>query len=146
MTIYFYQVPLSENESLPAQGSCWQAVIGNPVIARGFPVPRRATPTDGIEVSVDIMGALIDADYMSVFDGIVLLKGFNAAIALVNQSESFLIWHSVVNGSGDRLSYCDLRVLESPAVIAPSEVSSIKKCRHILGWIPKVSYNIGKST
>jgi len=144
LTIDFYQVPLNDSEMLPAHGSCWQALVGNPVIARGFPIPQRATPTDGIEVSVDVMGALVDADYISIFDGIVLLKGFNAAVTLVDQSELFLIWHSIVNESGDRLSYCDPEVLKSPAVISPSEVSSIKKCRHILGWIPKVSYNVGK--
>ena len=143
LTISFDQVPLVAYESLPADGACWQNLVQNPVIARGFPVPRRKSAAEGLEASLDVMGALVDADFLTFFNGNAILKGFNAAVSLVGRSASFRLWHSTVGEFGARLPFCDPR-LASDAIIPRSDISSLKGCRHILGWVSKVSYNIGR--
>jgi len=144
LEIQFSEVPLGADENSMAKGCCWQNLVGNPVIAKGFPIPRRPTEVTGLEVSVDVMGALVDAINISVFDGVAVLKGYNAAVALIDQSGPFLLWHSIVNEFGKRLAYDDPRVLKSRVSILPSEIPSIRTSRNILGWTPKVSYNIGE--
>jgi hypothetical protein len=93
-----------------------------------------------------VMGVLIGASRLVAFDGSVLLKGFNAAISLTSLAyEPFAIWHLILNQDGSRIPYTDSRLRELSPQFNASDVSKIETSRHVLGWIPKASYNFGMS-
>ena len=130
-------------ESVP--GSCWHNLFNNPTIAKGFPTPWRRNDTEGLELSLEAMGILVGAPRLAMFENRMVLKGFNAAIFPTAQVGETLLWHLIVNKDGTRISFSDPRIRGSMPVETPNPMPWIAGKRHILGWAPDVSYNIGKS-
>ncbi|KAK0637398.1 hypothetical protein B0T17DRAFT_108930 [Bombardia bombarda] len=136
-------IPPNNNTNFP-RGDCWRSLLKNPVIARGFPVPFRPENMPGLEVPLGAMALLVDAARLTIFNNRAVLKGFNAAIyPTVYTDDSIIQWHFVVNEDGTRLPYSDGRIHASPELSLPTPIPRIQASRHILGWAPKVSYNIG---
>jgi hypothetical protein len=139
----FDEAPLEPEDSI-GNGFCWQSLLRNPVIAKGFPVPARtnAMPS-GLEIPVEAMGLLVGAPRLTIFDNRAVLKGFNAAIVATKHHQSFTCWHFIFNDVGERLSYSDSRIMKCVPLNLSNAAPEILASRHILGWIPTVSYNIG---
>jgi hypothetical protein len=126
----------------PENGDCWKRVLKNPGVAMGFPVPIRPPGAPGLEISLDAMALLVDAPRLAIFNGRAVLKGHNAAIVLTDASQdSIMRWHFICNENGSRLTFSDPRIRQS--FVAEGLLKRIQGARHVLGWTPKVSYNIG---
>jgi hypothetical protein len=126
-------------------GNCWHALFNNPVVSRGFPVPLRPPGTPGLEISLEAMGVLVGAPRLTIFNNRAVLKGFNAAIVATACTDETVFWHLVVNKDGSRIRYSDKNIMESLPMEMPSAIFSLQGKRHILGWAPDVSYNIGET-
>jgi len=140
----FREEDIEEAEYQALGNSCWQKVLRNPVIAKGFPIPSRSPTLTGVETSLKVMASLVDASRLAIFDRMVILKGFNAAITLTDHVESFYMWHAIVHDDGRRVAYSDLRSRHEGTLIAPQELPGALQSRNILAWTPKVANNIGK--
>jgi hypothetical protein len=139
----FDEEPL-ESEDIMGDGFCWQSMVRNPVIAKGFPVPLRTVGMPpGLEIPVEAMGLLVGAPRLTIFDNRAVLKGFNAAIVATKRHQSLTCWHLIFNNVDERLSYSDSRIMKCQPLSSSNAVRDILVCRHILGWTPKASYNIG---
>ncbi|KAK3361110.1 hypothetical protein B0T24DRAFT_642350 [Lasiosphaeria ovina] len=124
-------------------GDCWHGLVKNPVIAKGFPVPIRPKGIPGLEVPLEAMGLLVGAPCVTAFQNRAVMKGFNAAIVPTAESGSIIHWHLILNTDGSRLPYSDSRILSSIHMDLPAALPRIQAARHILGWTPKVWYNVG---
>lgn len=127
-------------------GLCWQSMVRNPVVARGFPVPVRPNGTVvGLEVPLEVMSILVGAPSLAIFDTRVVMKGFNAAVVPTANVDSIFTWHLFVNKDGSRIPYSDtkLRAGLNLGLSAGTVLTKLQGGRHILGWTPKISYNIG---
>lgn len=80
-------------------GQCWTAMVRNPIISSGYPVPRRddALKTSGLEVSLDLMVAMSRAWFPTTFDTAFLLKGVVSALVATAHTETAIMWHFVIN-------------------------------------------------
>ncbi|KAK0703026.1 hypothetical protein B0T26DRAFT_488346 [Lasiosphaeria miniovina] len=144
IVVRFSEEDLStENGPGFATGDCWQGLVKNPVIAKGFPVPFRPKGIPGLDIPLEAMGLLVGAPCVTAFQNRAVMKGFNAAIVPIAESGSIIHWHLVLNKDGSRLPYSDSRILSSMHMDLPAALPRIQAARHILGWTPMVSYNVG---
>ena len=53
-----FNTDLLHDTELASAGKCWRGMFGDPVIVRGFPIPRRADANTGLEVPLDMVAGL----------------------------------------------------------------------------------------
>jgi hypothetical protein len=89
--------PIGEDSS--EEDQCWTGMVHNPVIAEGYPIPNRVDPTNmmGLELSLDLMVALSHANWATIFEDTLLLKGDISALVPVRKSDTSIVWHFRVN-------------------------------------------------
>lgn len=78
-----FDTELLHDAELAESGKCWRDMFGNPVIVRGFPIPRRADADRGLEVPLDIVAGLTNCRRVVNFAGTTFIKGFAAMLAAV---------------------------------------------------------------
>jgi hypothetical protein len=122
--------------------TCWHGMFRNPVIAHNYPTPHRMSQEMGLELSLDLMLALARTFWAAVYDGVLLLKGFNTILTPTLKTGDSVVWHLTVDKSGDRLSY--------NAGVGSSCLHSIGEAifdgaRHFVGWTTTADFLVGES-
>lgn len=113
----------------------------NPVLVWRYPIPRRHNlePGTGLEIPLDILVALTDANGVSEFDNKTFIKGYSAMLVPTRQVGDLILWHLLFNEDGTHISYTDCRT-EALEHIRPN---ALKQARHILGWVSRARNNTG---
>ena len=121
-------------------GQCWQSLFLNQVLVSGYPITRRAEGVKGLEISLDVMAALLQASCVTWSGGTPFLKGFSALATLAKVMEGTMLWHLVFNeNKKERISYNDPRVHRIPDLKAEQmNIANLESARHILGWCSQV--------
>lgn len=133
----------STESSVLQTGQCWHSLFQNPVIVQGFPIRARNHGEMGLEIPVDIMAGLGNADYHAFFKKIPVIKAFSSMFIATQQLDCSMLWHFVVNLSGQRLPY-------STALDYHPDNSTIKNfgfpdvTRNFVGWTSSVRRLAGK--
>ncbi|KAK1757796.1 hypothetical protein QBC47DRAFT_296752 [Echria macrotheca] len=131
-------------------GACWLGLVRNPVVVAGFPILARPDDTLGLEISLEAMGLLVGASQLTAFNGIPMMKGYNAVLVPTAYSGDFIKWHLILNESGTRIPYSDRRIasLYKPPGETPKVdlIRHIYEKRHVLGWTSQAHYNFGSPT
>lgn len=86
------------------QGGCWQAMVRNPVIAKGYPVPLRQEQR-GLELSRDLMLTLSQADWATTVKNVPILKGHRSALIPTALDCTSIVWHFLVSRDNSRMTY-----------------------------------------
>lgn len=78
-----------------SDGQCWFNMVHNPVIANGYPVPKREDPSKqkGLELSLGLMATLSHADWATTFGNTLLLKGTISALVPAVEVGMSIVWH-----------------------------------------------------
>ena len=96
---------------LVGDGCCWHSMFRNPVVISGFPIPHRPESlgeSSGLELSFDIMAAVMKSTRLVDFCGTTFLKGFSSMLAAVKASTDVVLWHHSCNSEGKYISCSDL--------------------------------------
>jgi hypothetical protein len=119
-------------------------LIRNPVIVKGFPIPRRRTPHPGIEIPIEIMSRLLRAQRATVYRDKIYLKGFCSMTVPTDFTGDTIIWHLIFNEDGSHISYGDTRVsgIDTEFTSNP-KLADVPACRHIVGWCTRVQNTTG---
>ena len=112
------------------EGKCWYNLFRNPILVRGFPVLKRPSPHRGLELSLDIIAALVGAVRAHMFNDVVFVKGFSAMLVPSERSKDLLVWHVFFNAGGSRISYLDSKLPRLQGV----NLLNLQTSRHIVGW------------
>lgn len=123
-----------------SNGQCWHQLFRNPVIVKGYPIPRRPMSDIGLEISLDTMANLVGTRHINTFHNKIFIKGFSAMLIPTRCSDNILLWHSFCKKNGDRVSYLDGRDLHAEDI----SLHRLETSRHILGWSSSVKYLVGK--
>jgi hypothetical protein len=112
-------------------------MFGNPVVVRGFPIPRRADADTGLEVPLDMVAGLTNCRRVVNFAGMTFIKGFAAMLTAVKVIGDMMYWHLCYNADGSYMSYGDFDVssCSEPHTLS---LDSISGSRHIVGWSDNV--------
>jgi hypothetical protein len=88
-----------------------------------------------MDISLDIISALIKGRRIVEFCGTTFLKGFSAMLAAVEEDSGTLYWHLYFNEDGSYISYEDPRVPRaSGSAINVLKRGDFGSQQHILGW------------
>lgn len=120
-------------------GTCWQHVFQGAVIARGFPIPQRATVGLGLEMPLNMMAALGGSHRLTQWDDRVFIKGFSTMLVTIKSTTDILVWHYYYSRPGERLSYMDCT--QQTEKVNMARFSSF---RHVIGWCSSSKYYAGK--
>ncbi|KXJ91144.1 hypothetical protein Micbo1qcDRAFT_108023, partial [Microdochium bolleyi] len=111
-------------------GRCWQSLFQNASVVKGYPIPRRSTPDYGLEISLSLMATLVEAQFLNVFRGTPMIKGFSTLLFPTKQTLDATIWHLTYNQDGSHISFVDGLSCYTPAI----DIEAARQGRHILGW------------
>jgi hypothetical protein len=92
-----------------AERTCWLSLFYNPVIAKGFPTPRRYNHELGIEIPLKMMAALNESTQAVEYGGGLLIKGLCSMLVPVKRRRDSIQWHLIRNADGKRIKYSDIR-------------------------------------
>lgn len=116
---------------------CWYAMFSGAVIGHGYPTPARSDCDKGMELSVEVLVALVEANTFQHYEGRMLLKGFNSmfAVSRFGRDTGTVQWHFIVSSEPSvRISYND--GLQFPEYGSPPPLQDLisEKYRHFVGW------------
>jgi hypothetical protein len=120
---------------------CWQDMFRNPVVALGYPVPKRSHNELGLEVTTSMLRVLSRAARATVFGGVVVLKGWSTMAMVVAKIKESVMWHFVCNQTGDRIAYPQNQQTEPLSITEAFSPES----RHFVGWTNSADIIIGES-
>lgn len=103
LNIIFGMSSLSEEDH-----SCWLPLFANPVIARGFPVPKRQNGEQGLEIPIEIMAALGGARHAMDFEGGLVLKGYSTLFVPIQRYQDSVQWHLICAIGENRVSLSEV--------------------------------------
>ncbi|ETS86414.1 hypothetical protein PFICI_00242 [Pestalotiopsis fici W106-1] len=126
--------PASERE-----GECWHNLFRNPTIAMTYPIPQRETDGSGLELSLEMMAALIQTKEVQMFKDTLFLKGFSTMLALTWSMGSELLWHLSFDKHGEHISYLDV----THQCCRNISIGHMEHSRHFVGWCSHVKYLAG---
>ncbi|KAK6502518.1 hypothetical protein TWF506_003099 [Arthrobotrys conoides] len=134
-----FTIEEEEENLIPSNGQCWHNMFKNPVVVRGYPIPRRPNLNTGLEIPLNVMAGLARTQYIQTFHEKLFIKGFSTLLVPTKMDGGVLIWHLIYNQQGNRISYLENAVPHAEGL----SVSEIETSRHVLGWCPKVEYYAG---
>lgn len=106
-----FDIQQLQDSEVAGDGGCWRGMFRNPVIVKGYPIPRRGRPNTGLEIPLDMVASLTNCQRVMSFAGITFLKGFAAMLYMHQDIGGFIYWHLCYNPKGEYISYADPRVL-----------------------------------
>ena len=87
-----------EEEHLePSNGQCWHNMFRNPVVVKGYPIPRRSESDTGLEIPLNMMAGLARTQRANIFNGKLFIKGFSTMLVPTKRCGDLLIWTSFSN-------------------------------------------------
>ncbi|KAI9662604.1 MAG: hypothetical protein M1821_008771 [Bathelium mastoideum] len=120
-------------------GECWHSMFRNPVMVSGYPTLRKHEDGLGIEMPLNMIGALAGSEQVNTFDGKVFVKGFSAMLIATKITRDLLIWHYSYNNEGGRISYLDHQVQSVDNI----SLLQLDGARHVVGWCSDCKYYAG---
>ncbi|TPR11848.1 Fungal specific transcription factor domain family protein [Aspergillus niger] len=131
-TIDFKVDDQEQANSPPSLGQCWHDLFRYPTVAMGFPIPYRSREQTGLEIPLNILAGLAQAEQVDIFSDKLFIKGFSSLLIPTKyiRDQDQMIWHLRYNVHGDRISYLD----GIEAHVGHITLADLESSRHILGW------------
>lgn len=146
MTVSYEPVP---KEQMSADGLCWSKMVMNPVIASGYPVPKRSNMDSqkGLEASIGILVALSHANWATTFHGKFMIKGLRSALVPVAEDDTSITWHfTTTEDLNCHMTYNEAYAMASDSKVTIGEVNGPKRRRHFVGiWTPSARILTGSN-
>ena len=129
-----------DTSDLEASGQCWHGLFDRPIMAEGYPIARRASFAEGLEISLAVMATLAGTTRVHPYSGKVFLKGFSTMLVPTDSMGDIVAWHLISSKSPElRISYNAGLDLCHEKVQFPD----LQRSRHVLGWSSSVKFLAG---
>ncbi|KAL8948017.1 MAG: hypothetical protein Q9222_005759 [Ikaeria aurantiellina] len=139
-----FRVSFITSEMSKEEQSCWIPLFANPTIATGFPIASRQNEEEGLEIPLEMMGALGGAHHITTYDEGLVIKGHSAMFVPIKRHGDSIQWH-LVRGQGDRrLTYRELSSASpNRATLDTVNFEHLADARHFLGWWKSAETHLG---
>ncbi|KAH8803410.1 hypothetical protein F5884DRAFT_683898 [Xylogone sp. PMI_703] len=134
-----FMVQEKEEHLKLSSGQCWHNLFRNPVVVKGFPIPRKSEPDTGLEIPLNMLAGLARTQRVSNFNRQFFIKGFSTMLVPTRNNGDLFIWHLLYNKDGSHISYLDNTVPHADNITD----FDLEKARHIIGWCSEVKYCAG---
>ncbi|KAH8435419.1 Pfs domain protein [Aspergillus melleus] len=130
-----------QSRSTSPMGQCWHHLFRNPTVVMGFPIPYRSRQGIGLEIPLNILAGLVQANQVDAFSDKLFIKGFSNLLIPTEyiRDQDQMIWHLCYNVQGDRISYLD----GIGAHVGHITLADLESSRHILGWCSDARFYAG---
>ncbi|KAM6536465.1 hypothetical protein FALCPG4_002469 [Fusarium falciforme] len=115
---------------------CWHEIFQNPVVAGGYPIPRRTQYGSGLEIPLNVMAGLTGCPRINQYMGHHFLKGFSTALLPTEKTKDAVLWHLYYSEDGSRLPYPDMEPMDKVNI----SLGELTRARHIVGWYSKAQF------
>lgn len=139
--------PLRQTDLRPSNGHCWHPLFRYCQIVQGYPIPSRPRGQDGLELSLEMMGALACAERVTAFCSTLIVKGFATLLYATSASQDCITWHLAYNSDGSPIAFSDDRVrvgAEKEEELSILQPAAAFGARHIVGWTEEIQSHAGK--
>lgn len=120
---------------------CWHNMFRNPVVVRGYPIPRRLEANTGLEIPLNMMAGLSNTVRADVFDGKVFIKSHSSMLVPTRQTGDMILWHFLQHEHDEIMLYSHNQL---PHALIDFSVLDNPKIRHIVGWLSEAKTLSGK--
>ena len=136
--IRYEVIPLRPDEPT----SCWKDLVGDSVIATGFPISERHCEAIGLEIPLQIMATLGGISLVTCYRGGYVLKGRSILLVPGNSGNDFIQWH--LAKSDGRVHYHDIdNWFPARLSIDLLDETALQNKRSFLGWCSESSNHLG---
>lgn len=122
--------------------SCWRQMFRNPVIAGGYPVAKRETHDQGLEIPLNILLTLSHVTQCVSFEHKMFLRGFSSALGAMSSTTSSITWHFFVHLDGTRI--LSNQIHDSLPVFDKLDTGVLLTKRHFVGWTQAATVIAGR--
>ncbi|KAF5971617.1 Pfs domain-containing protein [Fusarium bulbicola] len=136
--IQFHLETVEGNQS--TNGQCWQSLFKNPILVKGYPIPRRNEWNVGLEASLDIMAGLAQADQIHALGDGFYIKGYSTMLVPTRRYSDIQYWHLIHRKDGGRLFHFPDNIIKERSAVS---LKDLEHCRHILGWCSEAESFLG---
>lgn len=138
------------SQRLPeVNGQCWHDIFKNPVVVRGYPIPRRREWRTGLEISLNIMAGLAQTQRLNQFKEKTYIKGFSTMLFPTKENGEIVCWHLIYDKKGGRISYNNDR--DGISYLGDDKDQegcvgqiNLENYRHVLGWCSEARLYAGE--
>jgi hypothetical protein len=135
-----FSVQQDSEQQTKAHCQCWHDMFRNPLIVKGYPIPRRLEHNTGLEMPINMMAGLVGTRHVNVFDGKLFIKGHVSMLIPRRRQGDLLLWHFLRLPNGERISYYHA----AGPHIAGIDMSHLSSSRHVVGWCSQAKFVAGK--
>ncbi|RFN52382.1 tea/atts transcription factor activity protein family [Fusarium flagelliforme] len=136
-SFHFPTFPMDLTKYKP--GQCWHAILRNPVIVEGYPIPRRKRYGVGLEMPLNVMAGLNSSPRIHKYEGNYYLKGYSTALVPTEKIGNMVLWHLYYSDDGSRLPYPNPTGLQCTSV----NIQDLTAARHVVGWCSNAKFMTG---
>ncbi|TGJ77569.1 hypothetical protein E0Z10_g10702 [Xylaria hypoxylon] len=119
--------------------SCTPTVFSEPIMVSGYPILTRQERGLGLEMPLQMMGALVGSKRVETFEGNLFIKGFSTMLVPAKLTEDIIVWHYHFNAERKKISYFD----HTLATVDSLTLVDLENTRHVVGWCLKSTHHAG---
>ena len=109
----------------------WHGLLSDPLAVEGFPIPRRPESCSGLELSLDMITRLLEAQSIVMDKGKVCIKGLRATLSLSTRVENVFVWNLAFDTSKENeLQSRDISTASKS--VWSCEIPLLQRARHII--------------
>lgn len=128
-------------------GTCWHYMIRNPVVVKGFPILRRENEERGLEMPLQLMAKLGNAERATVFHGGLVIKGHSTMFVPTRSVKQSVVWHFLFREDETRIPYLEASKLCNGRLSTEEfDASHLEISRNFVGWSSSVHVQTGTSS
>lgn len=98
-----YQLENIETVASKQNGACWHGLFRNPVVVPGFLILARRYGERGLEIPLNMMAHLGEADRATMFGDQLLIKGFSVMFVPTLRTPDSVLWHFLFDRENVRI-------------------------------------------
>jgi hypothetical protein len=123
--------------------SCWNSIVGSTSLIAGFPIRERENEERGLEISVQLMTALVGIPEAVTYITGYVFKGRHHAFVPVGKSKGSIQWH-LIDTYPERLKWTDIDDLCHTRISVDLDSDDASHVRNFLGWCSPITCLLGK--
>jgi hypothetical protein len=138
-----FRIGVKVEDPLPNETRyCWNSIVGSTSLIAGFPILAREKEERGLEVSIQLMTALVGIPEAVTYRNSYVFKGRYHAFVPVAQNEGSVQWH-LIDTSPKKLKWTDIDEQCPGRVSIDLESDGYLCVRNFVGWCCPVQCLLG---
>jgi hypothetical protein len=139
-----FSVVVNVKDPSPSEArTCWNSIVGSTSLILGFPILERENEERGLEISVQLMTALVGIPEAVTYTTGYVFKGKYHAFVPVGKSKGSVQWH-LIDTYPKRLKWTDIDEHCPGRISVDLDSDDASHAWNFLGWCSPIACLLGK--